>query len=441
MRTSPWTPARFERQIDRLHARFLLTPEFYDLQQRGVSLASFVRHKRELSRLLARIAARGEYQMAVAHVRHVRIGEKKRTIFSLRLTDLLVHGLVAQLILEAAEPRFSERLYSYRKGRSWWNAIGDLAAYLQQHRRERPDPRQRGVYVLRRDIKSYTDSIPVGNESAIWPMLRSALDDSFALSHKDWELVRSIVRPEASEVDGRPYMLSRGVPTGLPIACVLFNIYLAPLDEALDSIPGGFYARYSDDILFAHPSAAIVQAAAQTIDRVTRGLGLTISSDKRRDLYVTAAGRRSDEWPQARPAMSVPLLGCRVAAQGTISLSRSKLRRLLRDIESRAARTAATCGHRDAETTGRSVCAVVNRSLVRRADPFHVHTADLLRSVVTDREQLRQIDYWIARIVLRVSTGRSGAQTFRHIPYRRVRRNWKLRSLVHARNRVGRRQS
>lgn len=441
MRTNPWTPARFDRQIDRLHARFLLTPEFYDRQQRGVSLAAFVRHKQELSYLLARIVARGEYQMAAAQVRRVRLGEKQRTIFSLRLTDLLVHGVVAQLTLEAIAPRFSPRLYSYRKGRSWWNAIGDLAAYLQQHRRERPDPRQRGVYVVRRDIKSYTDSIPVGDGSAIWSMLRSALEESNTLSNRDWELIRSVIRPESCESDGRPYMLSRGVPTGLPIACVLFNLYLAPLDEALDSIPGGFYARYSDDILFAHPSAAVVQAAAQTIDRITGDLGLTISADKRRDLYVTAAGRRSDEWPEARPAMSVPLLGCRVSAQATISLSRNKLRRLLHDIERRAARTAATCRHADTDATGRSVSAVVNRSLIRRADPFHIHTADLLRSVVTDREQLRQIDYWIARIVLRLSTGRGGAQMFRTIPYRRIRRDWKLRSLVHARNRAGRQHS
>lgn len=438
MHTHPWTPVRFERQIDRLHRRYLLTPEFYDLQQQGVSLASFVRHKRELAALVAGIVGRGEYDMAAAHVRRVRIAEKDRTIFSLRLTDLLVHGAVSDLIHEATAPRMSSRLYSYHKGRSWWSAIEDFAGYLRTHRRARPDPRQRGVYVARRDVKSYTDSIPVGDGSPIWPMLQSALREAIALRDTDWDLVRSVVRPEVAEHNGGPYMLLRGVPTGLPIACVVFNVYLGALDAALDSVPGAFYARYSDDILFAHPSAEVVRRAGDTIDRIAAELGLTISAEKRRDLYLTAAGRKSDEWPEARPAMSAAFLGCRVTAKGSVSLSRNKLRRLLRDIERRATRTATTCRHGDVDATGRSICAVVNRSLVRHADPFHVHTADLLKSVITDREQLRQIDYWIARIVLRVATGHGGARAFRTVSYSRIRRDWKLLSLLRARNQAGR---
>lgn len=403
-----------------------------------MSLASLVLHKRQVARVLARTLTRGEYELAPASVRRVLIEDKERTIFSLRLTDLIVHGVITDLLQEAMAPRLSPRLYSYRKGRSWWSAISDFARYVQAHRRERPDPRQRGLYVLRRDVEAYTDSIPVGDRSPMWRMLRTALSASISLDEQDWRLIIGTVRPEAYEREGRVFMLSRGVPTGLPISCALFNLYLEPLDRALHAVPDAFYARYSDDILFAHPSAGVVQAASETIDRVLHDLGLGVSADKRRDLYLTAAGRRSGDWPQARPAMAVPLLGCRISANGLVSLSRKKVRRLLREVEQRAARTAAACANGDVEAAGRLVCAVVNRALMRRADPFRVRTTDLLRGVVTDRRQLQQLDYWIARIMLRVVAGKPGARAFRDIPYRRIRQDWKLRSLVHARNRWGR---
>jgi hypothetical protein len=437
-RRIPWTSRRIARQIDRLRDHYLHTSQLYELEQDGVSLAGFVMRKRQASSILARTLARGEYVFAPALVRRVLIEDKERTVFSLRLTDLIVHGVITDVLQEAIAPGLSPRLYSYRKGRSWWTAISDFAAYMRTHRRERRDPRSRGVHVIRRDVKSYTDSIPVGDQAPIWTMLREALSARFDLEEQDWRLIVDTVRPEAYEEIGRLFVLSSGVPTGLPIACPLFNLYLRSLDAALQSIDGAFYARYSDDILFAHPSAAVTRAAAITIERALHDLGLSDSEEKRRDLYVTAAGRRSAEWPDARPAMEVPLLGCRIAADGTVSLSRRKARRLLREVQQRALRTLASCEATTLDEAGRIVCTVANRALMRRSDPFRVQTADLLRRVVTNRRQLHQIDYWIARIVLRVLTSERGARAFRAVPYRRMRRGWKLRSVLQVRNRWGR---
>lgn len=432
-----WSARRFERQIEYLHARYVLTPRLAELEQDGVAFASMVRHKRAFARVLARTVAHGKYAPAPAQIKHVLIEDKERRLFSLRLTDLILHGVIADLIQESASRTFSPRLYSYRPGRSWWTAVGALARYLQQHRRERPDPRQRGLYVLRRDVEAYTDSIPVGDRSPLWPMLRETLAGVAPLSEQDWRLIVQAIRPDAVETPGRVFVQYRGVPTGLPIATVLFNFYLAGLDRELDSIPGAFYARYSDDFIFAHPSAEVARAASITIDRVLGELGLAVNAGKRHDLYLTAAGRRSDAWQDCQPAMAVPLLGCRVSAHGRVALNRKKLRRFLRDVEARAKRTAAAA-RADVAAKGRLVCAAINRALGQRTDPLRPDVADLVQRVVTDRTQLQQLDYWIARIVIRVVTRRSGAREFRELPYHHVRREWKLRSLVHARNRWGR---
>lgn len=136
-----WSARRFERQIDYLHARYVLTPRLSELEQDGVVFASLVRHKRAFARVLARTVARGDYASAPARIKHILVDDKQRRVFSLGMTDLILHGVIADLIQESATPAFSPCLYSYRQGRSWWTAVGDFARYVQRHRRDRPDPR------------------------------------------------------------------------------------------------------------------------------------------------------------------------------------------------------------------------------------------------------------------------------------------------------------
>ena len=137
-------PRRYERQIDRLHERYLFTRQLYELRADDVSLASVVLNRRRMARLLARTVERGEYELQQARIREIRVDHKVRKVFAYSLTDLIVHGVVSGIVEDAAQPLLSPRLYSYRKGVSWWAAIGDFAGYVRAHRRSRPDPRTRG---------------------------------------------------------------------------------------------------------------------------------------------------------------------------------------------------------------------------------------------------------------------------------------------------------
>ena len=113
------------------------------------------------------------------------------------------------------------------------------------------------------------------------------------------------------------------------------------------------------------------------------------------------------------------------------------MRGLLRDVDRRAAATAATVRPAPREAVGRAVCAAVNQALRPRTGIAEQRSANLLRAVVTDREQLRQLDHRIAGIVASAVTGRRGPRAFRDVPYRRLREDWGLRSLVVARNAHG----
>jgi hypothetical protein len=227
----------------------------------------------------------------------------------------------------------------------------------------------------------------------------------------------------------------RGLPMGQPIAAIIANLYLSEMDRALETIPRGFYARYGDDFLFAHADPDVAGDAEAVIDRVLDSLWLTVNAKKRRTLYLTCAGRESAAWQQAKGASSVPFLGARITADGTIGLDEKKVRSLLREIDRRASATARTLGRADRDQAGRAVCSVVGRALDPRSALTQQRSAIALRRVVTDRRQLQQLDYWIARIVVKAVSGRRDARAFREIPYRKLRGDWGLVSLVAARNR------
>jgi hypothetical protein len=418
---------RYERQIERLHQRYLMTSRLYDLKQSDVTLASIVINRGKVARLLAREVAEGRYELEPGELRTIRARHKLREVFACRLTDLIVHGVVADIVQEALEPDLSPRLFSYRKGLSWLTPVSELAAFIRAERARHTDPRKRGVYVLRRDVDSYTDSIPIGRDSRLWDMLEQALGPLPGL-------VRDVVRVEMSVPEGGLVCRVKGLPMGQPISGIVANLYLGPMDAALEALPGGFYARYGDDFLFAHPDAAIAREAAAVSDEILDSLSLTVNVKKRRTLYLTPPGRPSADWAEARGTSSVPFLGTRIAADGTIGIDESKVRPLLRELDRRLTTTARTMRGASRDEVGRAACAVVNRTLDPRSALTQSRSAIALRRVVTDRAQLEQLDYWIARLVLKAVTGRRDARAFREIPYAKLRHDWGLMSLVAARN-------
>jgi hypothetical protein len=432
---------RYLAQIDRLHLKYAKRAYLYDLKQDGVSLASISLQRTKVARLLADAVAADEYGLRPAQNRWITVNGKKRLIYEFCLTDLIVHGVVASILEERIRPHLSPQLYSYRKGLPWWWALRDFARYVRVHRRMRADPKQRGLYVLRRDICSYTDSIPVDERSRIWPQLKGALGLGRSRRPRDasgWSLIRNVVRPETISEAGGRYQNLRGTPTGSPICPVLFNLYLGDMDKELTAVPNSFYARYCDDFLFAHPDPGLTRSVARRIDEILTAYGLCTNEEKDRDLFFTGAGRPSTDWPESRATTTVPFLGCEIAFDASVSLDRKKVRRLLKGIADRARRTMQAVDDPSPDEAGRTVCGAINRALEPTSE-LRLSSALLLRQVVTSRSQLKDLDYRIARVVVQRLTGNPSIRAFRRVPYRRLRSDWHLLSLFHSRNLSSRR--
>ena len=286
--------------------------------------------------------------------------------------------------------------------------------------------------MIRRDISAYTDSIPVDDVSPLWPMIDSAFAGGGSMSTDVAAVVRSVVRPAIVGPDGAAATRDRGVPTGQPVSCVLFNLYLRDVDHRLASIPGGFYARYSDDVVFAHPDPVVVQQAAATLELDVVALRLSLNEAKSRDYFLTRAGHASREWPAAQGTQFVPLLGLQVGADGTVGLEPAKARELVRDVRRRA--WVAAAAGLDTDESARLACAVVRRALDPGDTQAAARAAALLRHVVTDRRQLSELDYRIAREVAGLLVGDRTVRALRSLPPGLLRSRYGLPSLVEARN-------
>ncbi len=428
---------RYERQIDRLHQRHLFDGGLHRLTDGEVNLATVVMHRGHVARLLAQTVGDGDYRLRPAKVRAIVVEGRERTVFDYPLLDLIVHGVVADVLTEAIEPLLSSSVYSYRHGVSSMDGVSAFARYVRAHRRSRADPRSRGLYVLRRDVDSYTDSIPLGAPSVIWSQIEVAMcsPGKTLPTPADRELVNEVIRPTVLTDDGHPASRLHGVATGQPISCVCFNIYLRDVDQALGDFRGGFYGRYSDDLVFAHPDATVALRASDALDAGIAALGLRFNDDKRRDWYMNGAGRGSDDWPDARGTTSVAFVGMRVTMDGTVALGQRKVRGLLRDARRRAANTANALHDASPEDRGRAVAGVLNALLDREDAQVQGAAVPLLAHAITDRQQLDELDHELALVVASAATGVPGPAAFRKAPYRVVRQEWGLRSLRRARDR------
>jgi hypothetical protein len=435
---------RYEAQIDRLHQRHLFDGGMHWLRQDGVTLATLVLHRVTAARKIALAVSSGTYQLQPASVRRIRVDGKKRAVFDYPLLDLVVHGVVAEVLTQALEPTLAPNLYSYRRGISWAQGVSSFARFVRAHRRAHPDPRTRGLYVLRRDVDSYTDSIPVGASSRLWPLLNEVLGeelDSGPLAaarwdqEPSWRLLHEVVQPRVRVKDGRIEVRERGVATGQPISCVAFNLYLRDLDRELAAIPGAYVARYSDDLLFAHPDAQVAREVSNLLDRRLAELDLRFNQGKSRDLYLTGAGRPSPDWPEARGTTSVEFLGMRIGMDGAVALGDRKVRAFLRDARRRVRNAARVTRGRPEGERGRALAAVTNALLDQDQRHLAGAAASLLARVVTDRAQLDWLDHQLARMVAGALSDDPGAAAFRQIPYHRIRAEWGLVSLRRARDR------
>jgi hypothetical protein len=410
------------------------------LAQVGVALGELSESvDAELCRRLASRVGTGDYAFSPVTESQAFLGGKQRVVYRAPLADTVVLFALARVATPIVNAAVSERVYSYRKGRSSEQALRDLARFVKEHRAARSDVRRRGLHVLRRDIQGYGDAIPVHDASPLWPLLAGALERAGEAADGALAVtLRAAMRPLVLRSDGSSVHAERGVPMGSPLQPLAGNLYLDAVDRALEAIPGAFYARFGDDLLFAHPDAEVVRRASAELERALVPLGLALNAEKRRDYFWNGAGRRT------APAVSdgergtthVEYLGARLSFEGGLALSRRKQRRLQGELAERVRASERLLRAESFAVRSSAVARVVAASLDPRSE-VALGLAGELQRLFDDRRGLAELDSWLRNVCAGALSGRRGVRAFRSVSPRALREHG-LPSLVALRHRARR---
>jgi RNA-directed DNA polymerase len=202
--------------------------------------------------------------------------------------DRVVQTALRAVIEPIFEREFVATSYGFRPRRGCKDALRRVDELLAKGH----------LWVVDADLRKYFDSIPHGRlldevrtriaDGAVLKLIESYLTQGVLEAMTHWE-------PEA------------GTPQGAVISPLLANVYLHPVDQALQQA-GYEMVRYADDFVVLCRSREEAQEALERVRREVEARGLTLHPDKTRVVHAGDDGfdflgyhfERGKKWPRAK---------------------------------------------------------------------------------------------------------------------------------------------
>ena len=205
---------------------------------------------------------------------------KKRTVFSFDENASWLLKFFGYY-LHAYDENFSDNLYSFRKERSVKTAIAKLLKVNNIS----------SLYGVKLDIHDYFNSADMDiiikkaknalqGQHKFIKLLESILcDDKYTI--RESRISENVKENDIENVSSKEIkdQIHKGMMAGSPLSPFLANIYLDELDKHFDKTEG-FYARYSDDIIFFTDSEEKRDREMEYINKVLSENKLTLNPDK-----------------------------------------------------------------------------------------------------------------------------------------------------------------
>ncbi len=387
-----------------------LSPDSYNVTE-TVTAGWTVRNEDFIIKNIIKTLKNKEYQTPIAKEKNVLINEKYRLLYGFDWHEAVLQGAMAKVLSDLYSPIFSNSLQSYRKGRGSHNTLLALSKYLKDI------PPDKKVYILRKDIKSYGDSIP---HDKLFEILKVTLDE------KDYffEILRKIIGFEYYAFETKKLKTKTiGLPTGSPLNNVITNIFLTDLDKKIDSfVPECCYYRYGDDILVATQNKSIAEQITTILEEMIVSKKLKFSEEKSQSFSFDPISGLNPKFKY---------LGLMVNPKGNISLTLEKDEELKDEIKSALVKI-----NRMTKkiTTNKELSIVTLNKIVKQLF-FRTDLSSELLSyfpVVNDEDYWKKLDLWIAKELLAVVYNKSGERVFKKYPFKKLREDG-LISLRHIR--------
>lgn len=195
---------------------------------------------------------------------------KQRPLGIPTVRDRIVQGALRNVLEPIFEHRFSERSYGFRPGRGCKDALRRVSDLLA-----------RGfVWVVDADIQSYFDAIP---KRELMEEASKEIADGRVLQLIEAFLAQSVME------GAKEWQPETGTPQGAVISPLLANIYLHPVDLALEG--AGFeIVRYADDLVILCRNEAEARGALTLLDELMRARKLSLHPEKTRIVDARAEG-------------------------------------------------------------------------------------------------------------------------------------------------------
>ncbi len=307
---------------------------------------------------------------------------RKKVVFTFCPADELLLKALNRILQSTSAADHSRVCHSFQPGR------GPRTAYREIRKIRGLD----ALCCLHLDVRDYFNSIPV--EPLLASLPAAIMDDEPLHS-----LLAAMLRDERVISGGEQVLdTHKGVMAGTPLAPLLSNLYLRPLDDAFEEARTP-YLRYADDIV-VFGTAQGVERHRLEIERhlAARGLELNV--------------RKTRLSPPGRPWEFLGLsyrLGSLDLAANTVAKLRRRVRRI-----ARRARRRPDPARRAVRRLNRRLFGVGGRS-----DDFT--WAEWFFPLLTSDATLRTLDALIQEQMRFAVTGVHSRRNFREVPYERLR--------------------
>jgi len=199
----------------------------------------------------------------VKRVEIPKVGGGQRRLGIPSVRDRVVQQALLQVLTPIFEAKFSPRSHGFRPGRGCNTAL-EVVDQAIRHGYE---------WVVDADICQFFDEV---DHELLLTLLNEEISDGSVL-----RLVRAFLESGTLMDGGEWETATEGTPQGGPLSPLLANIYLHPLDRAMQGAGFGL-VRYADDFVIFARSRERAEEALALVRRALEGLKLRLHPEKTR---------------------------------------------------------------------------------------------------------------------------------------------------------------
>ncbi len=415
------------------------TIEFYAVKQRmsnhlitqglsEISIDNLLQEKDSLAKVLAELFNLNNLDFAALKRTVIEKNNKKRVVYNSETLENIMDATILRILLPKLQEYGIPGLYSFFKNTNPIKTMQKISQSLKQIYGD--------VYILRTDIVSYTDTIPTDEVSEIWHLLDNFiawLDPLNVIDNYCYEIIKSRIKAPYKNKDGDIEHIKLGLPMGRALSTLVAALYLRDLDIMMSNIKNSLYVRFGDDIFWLSNNIENFNYGDNLLKQKLIDLRLSRSPTKEQYVTLTRSGAKYPATlDRFKGAMAIEYLGLSILRNGLIRLSLKNIQKLKTLINDRIknANKLLKCKMNNEERI-KTIVSMLNQLL--KPDDSSMNRLNYLR-MVTDRGQLKDLDFYIASRIIMICTHNYRLEVFKKHSYKWLRNQCGLVSLCTMRN-------